>query len=46
MYNDHIEKVHFKKKDEIASKHSIEYFLINLPESLTKNPLDFIKTLV
>ena len=46
MYKDHIDDIYFKKKDEKANKHSIEYFLVNLPESLTQNPIEFMKKLV
>ncbi len=44
MYDDKI-KPHFKE-DENETKETIEYYFINLPESMTKNPSKFIKTLV
>ena len=46
MYKDHIDNIHIKKNDEKANKHSIEYFLVNFPESLTQNPIEFMKNLV
>ncbi len=37
--------IHFTEDDN-GSKTSIEYFFINLPESLSKDPTSFINALV
>ncbi len=44
MYDEKI-KSHFKE-DEKETKASIEYFFINIPESMTKEPTKLMKALV